>query len=175
MWQSDLLWAIKCEWKWCVLLLGRSVCLENECSFFIHLPLAMINFKAIYQDGDVIRCRHLSLAESVLDINSEWEISLCNFKGEISGCFEHTITQLILTIIATLTNMFYFFFINLFIYLFYFCLCWVFIAARRLSLVVASGGYSSLRCASFSLWWLLLLWSTGSRHVGFSSCVSRAQ
>ena len=38
------------------------------------------------------------------------------------------------------------------------------------SLVVASGGYSLLRCAGFSLRWLLLLWSTGSRHTGFSSC-----
>ena len=27
----------------------------------------------------------------------------------------------------------------------------------------------------FSLWWLLLLWSTGSRHAGFSSCGMRAQ
>ena len=34
-------------------------------------------------------------------------------------------------------------------------------------LVVASGGYFSLR-------WLLLLRSMGSRHVGFSSCGSRA-
>ena len=40
-------------------------------------------------------------------------------------------------------------------------LCWVFIAACRLSLVVVSGGYS-LWCAAFSL---LLSWSTG-----FSSC-----
>ena len=39
-----------------------------------------------------------------------------------------------------------------------------------LSLVVASGGYSFLRCAGFSLWWLPLLQSTGSRCVGFSSC-----
>ena len=31
-------------------------------------------------------------------------------------------------------------------------------------------GYSSLRCAGFSLRWLLLLRSTGSRHAGFSSC-----
>ena len=62
------------------------------------------------------------------------------------------------------------------IYLFiYFCLRWVFIAARGLSLVALSGGYSSLRCTSFSLWWLLLLRSTGSRHVGFSSCGMRAQ
>ena len=41
---------------------------------------------------------------------------------------------------------------------------------RGLSLVAASGGYPSLRCAGFSLRWLLLLQSTGSRHAGFSSC-----
>ena len=35
-----------------------------------------------------------------------------------------------------------------------------------LSLVAASGGYSSLQCAGFSLRWLLLLWSTGSRRAG---------
>ena len=63
-----------------------------------------------------------------------------------------------------------------YIYLFiYFWLCWVFVAARGLSLVVASGGYSSLRCVGFSLWWLLLLWSTGSRRAGFSSCGARTQ
>ena len=61
------------------------------------------------------------------------------------------------------------------IYLFYFWLHWVFVAARRLSLVAASGGYSSLRCAVFSLWWLLLLRSTGSRRAGFSSCGTQAQ
>ena len=51
---------------------------------------------------------------------------------------------------------------------------WVFVAARRLSLVAASGGYSSLRWARFSLQWLLL-WSTGSRRVGFSRCGTWAQ
>ena len=59
----------------------------------------------------------------------------------------------------------------------------VFIAARRLSpvavhglsLVAVSGGYSSLQCAGFSLQWLLLLQSTGSRHTGFSSCGTWAQ
>ena len=65
----------------------------------------------------------------------------------------------------------FFFLINLFIY---FWLRWVFVAAHGLSLVAASGGYSSLRCAGFSLWWLLLLWSTGSGCAGFSSCGSRA-
>ena len=37
------------------------------------------------------------------------------------------------------------------------------------------GGYSSLWCAGFSLRWLLLLQSTGSRRAGFSSCGTRAQ
>ena len=36
-------------------------------------------------------------------------------------------------------------------------------------------GYSSLRCVGFSLRWLLLLRSTGSRHAGFSSCGVQAQ
>ena len=60
-----------------------------------------------------------------------------------------------------------------FIYI-YFGPRWVFIAARGPSLVVVSGGYSLLRCPGFSLWWLHLLWSTGSRRMGFSSCGSRA-
>ena len=50
----------------------------------------------------------------------------------------------------------------------------MFVAARGLSLVVASRGYSSLRCVGFSLRWLLLLHSMGSRSVGFSSCGSWA-
>ena len=69
----------------------------------------------------------------------------------------------------------YFFIFLKYIYLFIFWLCWVFVAARGLSLVVESGGYSSLWCVGFSLWWLLLLRSTGSRCAGFSSCVTRAQ
>ena len=70
--------------------------------------------------------------------------------------------------------------INVFIYCLFICLFiyfwlrWVFVAALVLPLAAASGGYSSLRCTGFSLWWLLLLRSTGSRHVGFSSCGSQA-
>ena len=51
----------------------------------------------------------------------------------------------------------------------YFWLCWVFVAPCGLSLVAASRGYSLLWCMGFSLWWLLLLQSAGSRRVGFSS------
>ena len=46
---------------------------------------------------------------------------------------------------------------------------------RGLSLVGASGDYSSMWCAGFSLRWLLLVWSTGSRRVDFSSCGTQAQ
>ena len=53
-----------------------------------------------------------------------------------------------------------------FILFIYFWLCWVFTAACGLSLVVAKGGYSSLRCSGLSLWWLLLLRSMGSRLTG---------
>ena len=63
-----------------------------------------------------------------------------------------------------------------FFFFFYFWLCWVFVAACRLSLVAASGGYySSLQCVGFSLWQLLLLWSTGCRRAGFRSCGTQAQ
>ena len=44
-----------------------------------------------------------------------------------------------------------------------------FCAACRFPLAAVAMGYSSLQCMDFSLWWLLL-WSTGSRYVGFSSC-----
>ena len=57
----------------------------------------------------------------------------------------------------------------------YFWLSWVFVAARGLSLLAVSGSYSSLRCVGFSLRWLLLWRSMGSRHGGFRSCGSRSQ
>ena len=63
---------------------------------------------------------------------------------------------------------FYFFFTFFFkIYLFiYLWLCWVFVSVQGLSLVAASGGHSSSRCAGLSLSQPLLLRSTGSRRAG---------
>ena len=61
-----------------------------------------------------------------------------------------------------------------YLFIYYLWLFWVSIAARGLSLVSASGSYSSLRCVGLSLRWLLLLRSTGSRQTGFSSCGSQA-
>ena len=68
-----------------------------------------------------------------------------------------------------------FFFFFIFIFFLHFCLCWVFVAAHGLSLVAASGDYSSVWCTGFSLQWLLLLLSMGSRCTGFSSCGLWAQ
>ena len=66
------------------------------------------------------------------------------------------------TLLTGLHRLFYFH-----VYLFiYFWLCWVFVSVRGLSLVAASGGHSSLRCAGLSLSWPLLLRSTGSRRAG---------
>ena len=65
----------------------------------------------------------------------------------------------------------FFFFFN---YLINFRLRCVFVAACSLSLDAASGGCCSLRSTGFSLRWLLLLQSMGSRCAGFSSCGSQS-
>ena len=63
--------------------------------------------------------------------------------------------------------VFVFFFFKVPLYLFiYLWMCWVFVSVRGLSLVVASGGHSSSRCAGLSLSWPLPLRSTGSRRAG---------
>ena len=76
------------------------------------------------------------------------------------------------TLLSAMLNLFFFFFLSFFIWL-----GWVFVAARGLSLVAVSG--ATLRCGvrtcHFSLRWLLLLQSTGSRHMGFSTCGTQAQ
>ena len=65
--------------------------------------------------------------------------------------------------------------------LFFLFLIYLFLAAlglrcrAGLSLVAGSRGYFSLWCTDFSLQWLPLLRSTGSRCVGFSSCGTQAQ
>ena len=63
---------------------------------------------------------------------------------------------------------------NLFIYLFLaalgLCCCaWAFSSCSEQGLLFP------VRCTGFSLRWLLLLRSTGSRYAGFSSCGTRAQ
>ena len=57
-------------------------------------------------------------------------------------------------------------FVCLFVCLFIYWLCWVFVAACGLFLVMASGGYSLFRCAGFSLRWLLFVAEQGLQGRG---------
>ena len=102
--------------------------------------------------------------------------SLCVLKIFITGKkgLKKSVSKALMSI-SLVENCSVFLVCFIIFYLFiYFWLRWVFTAARGLSLVAASGGYTSLWCAGFSLRWLLLLQSTGSRRTGFSSCGSRA-
>ena len=78
------------------------------------------------------------------------------------------LTLLLFSFWNSLFHCFFFFFKNfLFFFKFiYLWLCWVFVSVRGLSLVVASGGHSSSRCAGLSLSQPLLLQGTGSRCSG---------
>ena len=55
----------------------------------------------------------------------------------------------------SVTPLLFFFFLIHVILCIYFCLHWVFVASRGLSLVAVSGDYSLLWCVGFSLWGLL--------------------
>ena len=96
-----------------------------------------------------------------------YPFSICS---NITSCIMYYCKQSYLFLCLSLTPEF----IYLFFIIIIFRLRWVFVAVRGLSLVAMSGDYSSLRCTGFSLRWLLLLQSTGSRHTGFSSCSTRA-
>ena len=66
-----------------------------------------------------------------------------------------------------MVTSYFLFFFNKFIFIFiYFWLRWVFVAACRLSLVAASGGYSSLWYTGFSLRWLLFVAEQGLEAHG---------
>ena len=81
----------------------------------------------------------------------------------LTGMWCYLIVVLI-CISLMISDIYIYFLIYLFII--YFWLCWVFVSVGGLSLVAASGGHSSLRCAGLSLSWPLLLQSTGSRSAG---------
>ena len=88
--------------------------------------------------------------------------------------FLNTILIKILSILQVLLVNFILQVLLTFIYLFIFGCVGSSLLHTGFLQLKASGDYSSLRCAGFSLWWFLLLQSTGSRCVGFSSCGSRA-
>ena len=78
-----------------------------------------------------------------------------------------------------LCKSFFFFYMYTLLYFFIFgctgssLLCRLFSSCGKRGLLVHS--VASLGCSGFSLQWLLLLWSTGSRHMGFSSCCTGAR
>ena len=85
----------------------------------------------------------------------------CMSKSHCINSIENIpLYEYITTFFKMRLDLFFFFF------LFYLWLCWVFVSVRGLSLVVASGGHSSSRCAGLSLSRPLLLRSTGSRRAG---------
>ena len=93
--------------------------------------------------------------------------------SKVNNFFLTLLTWIQRTIVLFL--IYTFFFINLLIYLFIFGCIGSSLLCAGFSLAAVSGGYSSLRCVGFSLQWLLLLQSVGSRHTGFSSCGTQAQ
>ena len=69
----------------------------------------------------------------------------------------------------------FFFFWHLKNFFYLFLVALGFHCCAGFSLVAASRDYSWLRCAGVSLWWPVLLQSTGSRRADFSSCSSQPQ
>ena len=124
-------------------------------------------------------CREVSCWSKQGSLENEWLFVCLLFFSLLLGILSLYLWFSAASLCQTEVRIFFLIlkiFIYLFIYLFiYFWLHWVFVAVHGLSLVAASRGYSSLRCTGFSLQWLLLLWSTGSRRAGFSSCGSQAQ
>ena len=88
---------------------------------------------------------------------------LCKLKNYITSSIFTLKMSLCSKHIFWILVFFFFLIIYLFIYLW---LCWVFVSARGPSLVAASGGHSSSRCAGLSLSRPLLLRSTDSRRAG---------
>ena len=90
-----------------------------------------------------------------------------NYEKHLVEGLTHNSSSVLTTITIILITIIIIFFKIIIYYLFiYSWLCWVFVSVRGLSLVAASGGHSSSRCAGVSLSRPLLLWSTDSRRAG---------
>ena len=86
---------------------------------------------------------------------------------DLGGYFLSHVREVFFFFLNLPNGSFFFFFWSFFKFLFiYLWLWWVFVSVRGFSLVVASGGHSSSRCAGLSLSGPPLLRSTGSRRAG---------
>ena len=133
---------------------SESLLLPSATSYLLTSPLSMTDY--FYHLH--MLCRQSSIY-LFLSPQRPWWLHTMFFVFYLSVLRSVTISPSII--------VFFCFFVFIFIYLFiYFWLCWVFVSVRGLSLVAASGGHSSSRCAGLSLSRPLLLQSTGSRHAG---------
>ena len=144
----------------------------------IQLFIRMVSFKTFYNHIHFPNhISHYSSTYSLCFLWNSWSSNFLIFSLEFPISFLVPFSEGFTELYHLALYLYLYFYCNFFkklILFIYFWLHWVFVAVRRLSLVAASGGYSSLRCAGFSLQWLLLLQSTGSRRTGFSSCGTRA-
>ena len=85
------------------------------------------------------------------------EECICSF----GGLAEHTYT--VPYLLQCDIHIHFFTIVTIILYFIHSWLCWLFLAFCGLSLVAVSRVYSLLQSMGFSLWWLLLFWSTGSR------------
>ena len=153
------------------------VSFENVLAYFLHDLLETVIVVCLYRYHEHIAPVFTMVIFSGGFIFYWVDIPELFFSADMSilGHKSLTVPLIMFSFFFFFLNYYYYFF-NLFIlFIICFWLCWVFVAAHRLSLVAVSRGYSSLRCTGFSLRWLLLLQSTGSRRAGFSSCGTQAQ
>ena len=115
-------------------------------------PLHHLLFIEFFDDGHSDQCE---------------VIHHCSFDLYFSNYYQHW------ACFHELFAYLYVFFGEMSLYLFIW-LCWIFLAVWGLSLFVLHGSYSPAVVCGFLISVASLLQSMGSRHVGFSSCGSRA-
>ena len=105
-----------------------------------------------------IECLNLLIIVILNSLSDSFTISVISESGS-DVCFVSSECWVVFFLLFCIPHNFLYLFI-------YFWLYWVFVSVRGLSLVVASGGHSSSRCAGLSLSRPLLLRSTGAGRAG---------
>ena len=150
---------VACVSQTCILPLKSMISWFLACSFVAssHRLCCIICFK-----DSVYKCRRVPNSL----FSSKWRgfvrvLGVSNHRESVWWQnMAHYLTGIPASFLWYPSDIMGFFLINLFIYL---CLHWVFVATRGFFSICSRGGYSSLRCAHFSLWWFLLLYSMDSR------------
>ena len=109
-------------------------------------------------------CCSCSYLHFSLIIFCSFSFFCCLFIKEPSFHHNSFLLYILCTFIVSIVSVI--FLKNCFKFIYLFLLCWVFVSVQGLSLVAASGGHCSSRCAGLSPSRPLLLRSTGSRRAG---------